>query len=322
MGCSNGMKIGVFDAAFGHLSFGAFLDFAASVGAESVEIATGAYVGAPHCDAESLLADAAARRAWSAEIATRGLTVSAFSCHGNPLHPDPALAHAHRRDWERTKQLAETFEVPVVITFSGLPGGGPEDRVPNWQVCSWPTDHPAALEWQWNERALPYWKAEEQDLVRRGIQVGIEMHAGFLVHSPATALRLLRECGPAIGINFDPSHLFWQGIDPAAAARHLKDRIVHAHAKDCVMNATNMPLIGVLDTGNHAEEPSRAWVFRTPGRGHGAPTWLALAEALEASGYGGPLSLEHEDPLTDPETGTAEGAAFLRSALASLKHAA
>ena len=309
------MRLGLFDAAFGEMPFGAFLDLAAEIGCGHVELGAGAYVGAPHLDAPALLADAGACRRALAEVAARGLRISALSCHGNPLHPDEAVRGPHRAAWEDAKRLAAALEVPTLVTFSGLPGGGPGDRVPNWHVASWPADHPASLRWQWEAVALPYWEAEARSLAGLGLRAAIEMHAGFLVHSPATALRLIEAAGPAVAVNLDPSHLFWQRIEPAAAARHLAGHVAHVHAKDTRFAPRNLGRIGVLDTGPHDDEPRRAWVFRTPGEGHGAEVWQALAQALAEGGYDGALSLEHEDPLCDAASGARAGAAFLRSAL-------
>ena len=65
-----------------------------------------------------------------------------------------------------------------------------------------------------------------------GVKIAIEMHPGFVVYSPETMLRCAPIAGPSVGCNFDPSHLFWQGIDPIAAIRVLGDCIFHVHAKD------------------------------------------------------------------------------------------
>ena len=303
------MSLGLFDAAFGHLDLDTFLDLAAGIGCTHVELGTGAYVGAPHCDPAALLADAGARRDLLGQLAGRGLRVSALSCHGNPLHPDTAVSEPHHEAWRATLQLAEALEVGTVVTFSGLPGGGPFDVVPNWATASWPLDHPRAEGWQWEAVALPYWHAEAQVARAHGVSTAIEMHAGFLVHSPRSALRLIEVTG--VAVNFDPSHLFWQRIDPVAAARALAGHVAHVHAKDLRFDETNLARIGMLDTAPHDAHADRAWVFRSVGDGHGAEVWGPMIEALRMGGYAGPLSIEHEDPLVPAEEGARRGAAFL-----------
>ena len=95
------------------------------------------------------------------------------------------------------------------------------------------------------------------------------MHPGFVVYSPETMLKLRSIAGPQIGANLDPSHLFWQGIDPIAAIRVLGDAIHYVHAKDTQIFAANLPKTGVLDTKPYTDERDRGWIFRTCGYGHG-----------------------------------------------------
>ena len=95
------------------------------------------------------------------------------------------------------------------------------------------------------------------------MKIAIEMHPGFVVYSPETMLRLRAAAGTAIGCNYDPSHMFWQGIDPIAAIRVLGDAIFHVHAKDTQIYERNLPMTGVLDTKTYTDERNRAWIFRT-----------------------------------------------------------
>jgi sugar phosphate isomerase/epimerase len=126
-------------------------------------------------------------------------------------------------------------------------------------------------------------------------------------------LRLRSIAGPSVGCNFDPSHLFWQSIDPIAAVRVLKEAIFHVHAKDTQIYATNLPRSGVLDTKPYTEERERAWIFRTCGYGHGAEWWTGFISTLRMFGYDSVLSIEHEDSLLSPEEGLTKAANFLNS---------
>ena len=138
-------------------------------------------------------------------------------------------------------------------------------------------------------------------------------HPGFVVYNTASLLRLREAAGENVGANFDPSHLFWQQIDPLASARALSGAIFHVHAKDTGFDAGRLALDGVLETRREPDE--RAWIFRSVGDGHPVEFWRELAGALRDAGYDGALSIEHEDPLRSRDDGLARAVAALRSAL-------
>jgi sugar phosphate isomerase/epimerase len=285
------------------------------LGLEAVEVSTGGYVGKSHCDPERLLGDEKALATFAAAFAERGLTISALSCHGNPLHPDPKAAQGFHGAWRQTVLLAERLGVEVVVTSSGCPGGGPDDKVPNWHVCAWPTDHAASLEWQWRERVIPYWLEESAFAEAHGVKIAIEMHPGFVVYNPEHILTLRRETRANVGCNFDPSHLFWQNIDPARAIRHLGSCIYHFHAKDTQLDPVNLPIKGVLDTAPYDEVAKRSWVFRTVGYGHGELTWRQIVSALRTVGYDHVISIEHEDALASPDEGLRKAVQVLKGVI-------
>jgi sugar phosphate isomerase/epimerase len=137
------------------------------------------------------------------------------------------------------------------------------------------------------------------------------MHPGFVVYSPETMLRLREIAGPSIGCNYDPSHMFWQNIDPIEAIRILGDAIFHVHAKDTQLYPVNLSRTGVLDTKPYTDERNRGWIFRTCGYGHGAEWWKEFVSTLRMFGYDGVLSIEHEDSLLSPEEGLTRAAQFL-----------
>jgi sugar phosphate isomerase/epimerase len=292
------VRIGLFLALFHDRPLEAALDAAGAAGCEAVEIST----TGPH------------RRDDAAAVATaRGLEVSAFSCHGNPLHPDEGVAAQADRDFRETVRLAADSGVRTVITFAGCPGESEHSRRPSWVTCSWPDDYPETLEWQWRERVVPYWLSAAAFAEERGIRVAIEPHPGFVVYNTATMLRLREAAGDAIGVNFDPSHLFWQQIDPLASARRLAGAVYHVHAKDTGFDDGRLALDGVLETRRDPSE--RAWIFRSVGDGHPVEFWRDLIAALRDAGYDETLSIEHEDPLRSREDGLARAVAALREAL-------
>ncbi len=306
------MQLSVFDPLFGNLALEPMLDKLARMGVQAVEVSTGGYVGKSHCDPETLLAAPEALAAFKQAFEARGLTISALSCHGNPLHPDEAQAESFHRAWHDSVLLAEKLGVETVVTFSGCPGGGPNDTVPNWHVCSWPFDHAHSLEWQWQKRVVPYWQKETAFAESHGVRVAIEMHPGFVVYAPHHVLELRCAVGTNLGANFDPSHLFWQNVDVVRAIRYLGESIFHFHAKDTYLDPVNMPLKGVLDTTPYSHVAERAWVFRSVGYGHGELTWREIISALRTVGYDGAISIEHEDSLASPDEGLAKAVDVLQ----------
>ena len=113
-------------------------------------------------------------------------------------------------------------------------------------------------------------------------------------------------------MNFDPSHLFWQQMDPLVCVRELKDAIFHVHAKDTWVDPPNVRRNGVLDTKAYTDEVNRSWIFRTVGYGHGQQFWRGLISELRLAGYDGALSIEHEDSLMSVNEGVTKAVGFLK----------
>jgi sugar phosphate isomerase/epimerase len=310
------MRLGVFTVLYRDRPFEEALDRFVEMGLEAVEIGTGNYPGDAHCKPDELLADPEKARAFRRAVEDRGMHISGLSQHGNPLHPDPAFRERDRAVWRSTIRLAEVLEVPVVMAFSGCPGDHEGAKYPNWVTCPWPEDYLKVLEWQWKEVVIPYW-TEAADFARsHGItEIAFEMHPGFVVYNPETLLRLRAAVGPEIGANFDPSHLFWQGIDAVEAIKFLgaEDAIFHVHAKDTYIDAGNVRRNGILDTKHYGEIRDRAWSFRTVGYGMGEKTWRDIVSALRAVGYDGVVSIEHEDLLLSIDEGLQRGIDVLTS---------
>jgi sugar phosphate isomerase/epimerase len=309
------MKLGVFAVLFSKMSLEKTLDYIKSVGVEAVEIGCGGYVGDAHCKAAHLLQDAAAASAFKTAVESRGLTISALSAHANPLHPDPAVGEAHRMAVTNAILLAEKVGVDTVVTFSGCPGGGPEDKHPNWVTCSWPDDFSRSVKWQWEEVMIPYWQKTAEFARQHGIKIAVEMHPGFCVYNVETLLALRMAAGDNLGANFDPSHLFWQAADPGQAIRALGEAIFHFHAKDTKIDALNTAVNGVLDNKSYRHAIRRSWVFRTVGYGHDADVWRDMVSNLRLVGYDGTLSIEHEDGLMSGREGFEKAVAFLKDVL-------
>lgn len=304
------MKVGVFTPLLSQMALPEVLSKLKALHIDTVELGTGNYPGDAHCKL-SMLDNAEALDEFRKILADQGFSISALSCHGNALHPDAARA-AHDRDVSRrTILLAEKLGIPVVVDFSGCPGDSPKATQPNWVTCPWPPDYLEVLRWQWEQVVTPYWIEHGKFAADHGVRIAIEMHPGFVVYSPETMLRLRAIAGPSVGCNLDPSHLFWQNIDPIAAVRILGDAIFHVHAKDTQIYPANLPKTGVLDTKPYTDERNRGWIFRTCGYGHGAEWWKEFVSTLRMFGYDNVLSIEHEDSLLSAEEGLTKAAAFL-----------
>lgn len=312
------MKLGVLTVLFQEKPLDEVLAIVKRYGLDAVELGTGNYPGAAHCNPETLLASAGARQSFRQQIEQHGLMISALSCHGNPLHPQRAIAEAAHQTWRQTVLLAEELGVDCINLFSGCPGDSETSVRPNWVTCAWPPDYLETLEWQWNEKLIPYWQEEAAFARAHGVtKIAFEMHPGFMVYNPETLLRLRAAVGPEIGANFDPSHLVWQGIDPVEAIKLLGQAgaLFHVHAKDIYVDRSNVAKNGVLDTKPYGDLLNRSWSFRSVGYGMTEADWKAMISALRMVGYDYVLSIEHEDALASVEEGFAKAVEMLKRCL-------
>ncbi len=311
------MELGLFTVLFQNLPFEQALDRAMASGVSAVEIGTGGYPGNHHCPLEALLQSSERRQEYVDALTRRHLRLSALSCQYEPLHPDPTVAGVADRLFRQTVELASLLGVPVVNVLSSLPAGAPGDSSPNWVTCPWPPHFLTMLDYQWNHVAIPYWRAATRFAADHGVKVACEMHPGMLVYNVETLLRMREAAGAAFGCNFDPSHLFWNGVDVVAAIRRLGDCIFHVHGKDCYVDPINIDVNGCNDPKGYDQVLRRSWTFRTVGYGHDLKTWKDIVSALRMVGYDYVISLEHEDALMSPSEGLAKGIALLREALIS-----
>ena len=310
------MKLGVLTNLFGKMSLEEALTKFEALGIEAAEIGCGGYPGKAHCDPKILLNDQKALDEFKATLARHHIELSNLSAHGNPVHPDKKIAKAFHDDFIDAVLLAEKLGVDTVVTFSGCPGGSPDDKTPNWATCAWPEDFRAVLKYQWDEVLIPYWKKTAEFARNHGVtKIAFEMHPGFCVYNPETMLRIREAVGETLGANFDPSHLIWQGIDPVAAIRALEGAIYHFHAKDTKLDKYNVAKFGVLDTKRYQDEAHRSWIFRSVGYGNGLDYWRDIISALRLVGYDKVMSIEHEDSLMTPEEGLRHAVEFLKESI-------
>ena len=299
------MKLGVFTVLFSDKGLEEMLDYVTAKGVEAVELGTGGHPGDAHCRVDELLGNKQKQQEFRNKIESRGLIVSALSCHDNVLHPQKKIAEAADDLFTKTIMLASELGIPVVNTFSGCPGDHEDAKYPNWPVAPWPAEFQEILKWQWEEKVIPYWKEKARFAEEHNVKIGIELHGGFSVHTPGNLLRLREACGEAIGANLDPSHMWWQGINPVEAIKILgrENAIHHFHAKDTMMDQSNVNRNGLTDMTSYSDMQNRAWYFRTVGFGHDRKVWADMISALRLYEYDYVVSIEHEDGLMSIDEG-------------------
>jgi sugar phosphate isomerase/epimerase len=260
---------------------------------KDLELGTGGYSPVPHCDPTQLLDDEGERERFL--DALTGFRLTALNVSGNPLE-----IAAHDRDLRRTIELAGLLGVNRIVCMSGgrgeLAGGNwfpgiDDDRERYWQMT-----------------VLTYWdEISSLASAHNGLRLCFELEPGAAVYNVATFERVA-ESRPNLAVNLDPSHFFWQSIDPLAVARRLGGRVAFAHGKDTALDDGRIPLDGVLDR--------RSWRFATVGEGHDLTWWRMFVETLRASGYDDVVSVEHEDRTKSPQQGVLESARMLAQAFA------
>jgi sugar phosphate isomerase/epimerase len=329
------MKLGVYTAVLHDRSLPEALDVIASLGLDAAEINAGGFLPPVHIPIDDVITSQSARDDYLGVFAEHGVALAGLNANGNPLHPNPLIGQQHANDLRRAIRAAGALGQTRVVTMSGLPGGEPGATVPNWVVNAWNSGALDVLEHQW-EVAVPFWREIDEIAADHGVKVAIEMHPQNLVFSPPTLQELVERTGAThLGAEMDPSHLFWQGMDPVAAIRHLGPLVVHAAAKDVRINE-NASIYGVLDNrfrrlspdeqrvslGGHEyvnEWPKdSAWDFVALGRGHDTHFWSRFLQALHDVDPEMAVNIEHEDVSLGRIEGLEVAASTLKEAAATL----
>jgi len=317
------MELSLYTDSVPNLSLDAALDLAASLGIKAVEIAAGGQSSAPHMRVFDLLDDPAALRQYGEKLTSRGIRMAAVNCSAWPLHP--RYGDDHTRTIQAAIRLAGELGVPKIVTMSGCPGETPSSSIVNWISFAWPAQNPAdtsgadlaaVLESQW-QQAIAYWQEMAAYAQVHGVtKIALELHPVHLVYNTPTLLRMREAVGPVIGANVDPSHMFWQQMDPVKIVHALGPAVHHVHLKDTAFNAGPLALNGVIELNPwEGDRAKRSWVFTTIGQGHGPEFWAALVGALRAVGYDDVLSIENEDPDRPAEAGVTQAAELISGLL-------
>ena len=306
------MRIGLVSDSLHQMSFDDLLPLVAEMGIETLEIGTGNWAGGGHIDLDGMLASESLRKDYLAKVKDHGLEISGLNCNGNSLAPGET-GKAHDALARKTMELSVKMGIHRVIMMSGCPGGAPGDTVPNWITSTFIPELAQALDWQWNEVAIPYWKDLAAFAKNLGVrEICLENHAYAVVYNAETMLRLREAAGEIVGANLDPSHIVWMGCDPLAVIRKLKGAIFNVHAKDTRINPENAGPNTTIETKPPERFAERSWNYVTLGHGHDEAWWQSFMVELRLAGYDDVLSIEHEDFVTDPVEGVAKTVEILK----------
>ena len=300
------------------------LRWCAERGIAHIEMGVGGWKQADHLDLDALLRDARERDRLQGELREHGLVLSCVNAAGNPLHPDPAVGERHAALLRGAVELAALLGCDRVVTMSGCPGG--RDGGPTPVFASWPVvpDDETLWEWQLEHRLAPFWRELSAWAAAAApeVMICLELHAGASAYNPASFARLREAAGPNVGVNLDPSHFWWQGMNPLAVIDEVGPAIGFAHGKDTLVHPDRVRRNGLLDLAFPVDPDTASWHFCAVGSGHDDATWAALVAALRSAGYDGVISIEHEDPRVTPEEGIETSLAALRRACEGVEAAA
>jgi len=278
------MQLGLLTAPFPDTPLTKVADWAVSAGFESLEIAcwpvskgpTRRYAGTTHIDVAAV--DREQARDIAAELDSKGLTISALGYYPNPLHPDREHRETVMAHLKRIITVAGWIGLPVANTFCGGDASKTVDE--NWAD------------------ALTVWPDVVAHARENGVKIAFEncpmifsddeWPGGHnIAYSPYVWRRILEAWGDDVGMNYDPSHLVWQMIDQARFIREFGPHMLHAHAKDLMIDQDGLYERGIMSAGMGWQIP------RLPGLGD--VDWSAFFSGLYRAGYDGPIIIEHED---------------------------
>jgi sugar phosphate isomerase/epimerase len=278
------MKLGLLTAPFPDTPLIEVADWASSEGFEALEIAcwpkstgpTRRYAGTAHIDVAAI--SATEGKEIVAALKEKGLSISALGYYPNPLHPDRAHRQTVIEHLKKVIVAAGQMGVGLVNTFCG--GDAAQNVEANWleALKVWPDiiahgrDNDVKLAFENCPMIFSYdeWPGGHN-----------------IAYSPMVWRRIIEAWRGKVGMNFDPSHLVWQMIDQGRFIREFGPHILHAHAKDLMIDRDGLYEHGILSAGIGWQIP------RMPGLGE--VDWNVFFSALYRAGYDGTIIVEHED---------------------------
>ena len=314
-----GRPVTLFTAQFSDMPFDDLCKLAQKCGYDGLEVATfGGYL-----DIEKAAEDKAYCDALKAKMAKYGLKLWAISNHfagqlvcdpNNDSRSDgfgmvPKKCNGKpeaKREWavESMKASAKAAKNLGISVVNGFTGSS------IWHMLySFPPVSDKMVDDGFKYFAK-MWNPILDEFDKYGIKFALEVHPTEIAFDLYTAKKALEaiDYRPAFGFNFDPSHLLWQGMDPAQFIREFPDRIYHVHIKDSKVTLDGKT--GILSSHINFGQPNRGWDFRSPG--HGGVNFEEIIRELNRIGYQGPLSVEWEDSGMNREYGAKDACAFVR----------
>ena len=284
------MKLGFLTGCLGGMPLEKIADFAARQGYQALEVAAWPVVNTRDYSGSDIdVANMDAKRVQEMKriFSDRGLEISSLAYYENMLHHDLQVRQSYLDHLSRVIDAAAMLGVELVGTFVG--------RDKTKTIADNMEEFERVFQGILHHAEAKDIKIMIENCPMPGWQV--EGWAGNVAYSPEFWQEMFRRVpSQSFGLNFDPSHLHWLGIDYIRAAREFSSRIFHAHAKDTVIfkdklyeygiYGKQIKRNGVWDTG--------WWSYRMPGRGE--IDWGKFIATLKESGYQGVLSIEHEDP--------------------------
>lgn len=275
------MHVGILTAPLRTQPLAEVIPWAAQNGIRALEIDVRA---GSHLDA--LATDAAALDRLRELLAQHGVSISSLACYANIIGVSDQQARSGRQAIAAAVALAQRLGVDTVCTLAGFPASG-KNRA---QTIA--DEMPAAFR--------PLLDLAKEHGVRLALENWYATNIQHLDHWRAVFDALP---DAHFGLNFDPSHLDWQGIDVTAAVYEFRDRIFHVHAKDVAVAPERLARVGYGGDG--------WWRYVLPG--YGRIRWGEFIGTLRDIGYDGVLSIEHEDRAFPAEEGFAKAARYLNS---------
>jgi len=271
------MFVGLLTAPFREWSFKRLVEWVSKNGFKGIEVSVSP--SSQHINIDRVLKGGAGevRR----ELANKGIEITSLAFYSIKILENPD----DQKFLKKVIEAASLLDVDVVCTFAGGPKAGKDKKQTIIE------DFPEVFGPLADEAKAHGVKIAFENWFATNLQ-GLDHFQAVLEAVPSSAL----------GLNFDPSHLFWQQIDYIEAVHRFGDRIFHTHAKDVEILPFKLREIGVLGRG--------WWRYRIPGWGD--LDWTAYVTALKEVGYDYVLSIEHEDPFFSPEEGFLKGKEYLQ----------
>lgn len=328
------MRVGLYLAALLDHSLPEALDKLNSWGITDAEVPAGGFNPYVHCNPGALAASEAARDEFLGLFEEKGINLAILNANSNPLHPDEEVRVPHGQDVRDAIVLSSQLGLDRLNVMSGSVGSGPEATLPTWSLVPWESALLEVRDYQWAV-GVPFWTETTKFAEDHGVKLAMEVHPHMLCYNPGSLERLIDAVGSDyLGVNMDPSHLFWQGIDPNRMVARFAGRIWHVAAKDTVLVPEAIAEYGVLDdrfTYIPAEQNplplggryltthppmDGPWRFVAAGRGHDTEWWRAFLSNVRLAGFDGAVCIENEDWDLKREESIPFAAATLRAAIA------